>query len=259
MTNRRDADQHWHAFWPPPALGAEAVHVWRISLAPAGLAERMLGGHLSAADWQRAETFRTEPARREFVLGRGALRAILAPYVGCQPAELTLETGPHGKPGLAGPAHGTEVQFSIAHTQDLALVAVTRGRPIGVDVERLRPITDVQGIAERFFSDPEREALKPLAGTAEELNAFFRCWTRKEAYIKATGEGLGRGLDGFAVTLLAGDPARLAWCRDDPEAPARWSFASLAPAPGYEAALAVAGALASVRTWQFTPASRGPL
>jgi 4'-phosphopantetheinyl transferase len=180
------------------------------------------------------------------VVARAALRSILSGYLDQPPGCLAIAYGPHGKPFVVG---GPE--FNLAHSHELALCAVA-ARPVGVDLEWRRPIEGLAAVAASAFSPKEREALAALP-TAQRLDAFFRCWTRKEAYVKARGDGLRAPLDGFDVSLDPTD-ARLLASRLDPAEPSRWSLASLEPDGAYVGALAIEGPLPPIRheRWQGT-------
>jgi 4'-phosphopantetheinyl transferase len=219
-------------------LAADEVHVWQASLDEPARAVNALAATLSPDERARAERYCFERDRHRFIACRALLRAILARYTGRRPAELRFHYGPLGKPSL--PA-ADDPSFNVSHSDGLAVYALARGRAVGVDVERIRPVAGADRIAERFFSEPERQALRAVP-TARKLEAFFTCWTRKEAYVKARGEGLGHPLDRFAVSLAAGAPARLSAAgAGDERQIARWSLAGLAQSPGYVAALAVEG------------------
>jgi len=222
-------------------LAEDEIHVWRAELdLPADAVER-LAGLLSPDERTRAARFLLARVRTRFVVGRGLLRTILARYAGCAPERLRFTYGARGKPALAG-SDGTGLSFNVSHSDGCALFAVARGREVGVDVERLRPMPRAERIAERFFSRPERTALREVP-PERRVEAFFTCWTRKEAYIKARGDGLGHPLDQFAVSLVPGEAARL-WAAGDGDERevARWSLDAVPPAPGYVAALAALGA-----------------
>lgn len=163
---------------------------------------------------------------------------ILGHYVGAEPAELTFAVGEAGKPTLIGPVT-RPLQFSLAHSGELVLVAVTGGQAVGVDVERHRPVPAAADLAERYFSPEEREYLAAQADAAAAERAFLRLWAAKEAFVKATGEGLQRPLDSFSVACGDGDATRLLWQRDDPAAAAHWWLTSFVPASGYVGAVAV--------------------
>jgi 4'-phosphopantetheinyl transferase len=219
----------WRA--PPGdlALLPGELHVWRIDLARA----RVDQAALSDEEQARAARFLLERDRRRFVASHAALRRILTRYLG--PVAPRFADGPHGKPFLDGAA----LRFNLSHSGELALVAVADGREVGVDVEAVREL-DLAGMARVSFSPRERAALFALPPD-ERLPAFFRCWTRKEAHLKATGFGLALPLDGFDVSLGPDEPARLVATRPDPDEARRFSLLHLDVGPGYAAAVEVAG------------------
>jgi len=224
----------------PVVLGEDEVHVWRASLRPPPEAVERLEAHLSPDERARAARFRFPELRTAFVAGRGVQREILSRYAGMPPHALAYRESAHGKPRLDGAAGALGIRFNVSNSGDLALYAVTLRREIGVDLERLKPMPDGIDIARRFFSAPENEV---FAGLAEEVRdlAFFHCWTRKEAYIKAVGEGLSMPLDRFDVAFAPGEPARILATRGDEAEAARWSMLELHPGPGYVGALVVEG------------------
>ena len=232
----------------------DEVHVFSLSLDPA--AERLedLASLLSADETDRASRFRFPRDRRRFVTGRASLRLILGACLGERPERVAFTYGERGKPALGARFKGAALSFNVSHSEDLGLVAVARGREVGVDVERRRPLRDAAAIAERFFSTREREELLALP-EAEREAAFFAGWARKEAFIKATGEGLARPLDGFTVSLRAGEPARLTAVVDDPDEAARWSLVSLDPAPEFSAALVTRGGFRELRCNEWRAAA----
>jgi 4'-phosphopantetheinyl transferase len=232
------------------SLAEDEIHVWRVSLDRPDSAVRRLAPLLSADERERADRFRIDRVQRRFIVCRGVLRMILGRYTRRSPARLRFRYGPHGKPALA-PAEGTDVHFNVSHSDGLALCAVARGCEIGVDVERLRELPRAERIAERFFSVPETAALKAVPAERR-VEAFFTCWTRKEAYIKALGDGLAHPLDQFAVSLAPGEPPRLSAVGDaNGREVERWRLAVVPPAPGYVAALAGRGHgwRLSTRSW----------
>lgn len=230
----------------PRAEGAE-VHVWRVTplTRPAGevAALRPL---LSEDEAARADRFRFEHHRGHFVVARAALRRILGRYLG-QPARL-LRFGynEYGKPTLPHPP----LRFNLSHAGEVALLAVTSGREVGVDVEAVRDDIEGDQLAERFFSPGEVETLMSLPEGLRP-RAFFDCWTRKEAFIKALGSGLSHPLDAFDVSLAPGEPAALLRTRTDPLEAARWTLRELEPGEGYAAAVAVEGGGWELRCWDF--------
>ncbi len=241
--------------FPPrsPAPGEELrpgeIHVWSVRLDPDSAAVERLGRTLSADEWERANRFRFDRHRRQYVVGRGALRALVAAYAGGRPEAVRFRYGHRGKPFLESPAPGG-LQFNLSNSDELALVGFVNGPEIGVDVEYLRPMPDCEQISERFFSESERQVLRSIPGRAKE-EAFFNCWTRKEAYLKAVGEGLAAPLDSFDVTLAPGNPPRMLTLEGDPERAARWFFRHLLPAEDYVGAVAIDGGEWAVKTWSF--------
>jgi len=214
------------------------VHVWLVSLDQ--LHVRQLTQMLSEEELARANRFHFHRDKERFIVCRGVLRKILSSYSCVEPCRLRICYGPYGKPYLEGGYEKDKLQFNLSHSRGLALYAFTRGSQIGVDLEYIRRMTDFHHIAARFFSQSENSALNTLP-ESQRQEAFFNCWTRKEAYIKAIGNGLMHPLNSFDVSLAPGEPARLLNVEGNPREASRWSLKSLNPAPGYIAALAVAG------------------
>ena len=234
---------------PHPPLGAHDVHVWRVPLDDETRVESYWA-LLDDEERRRATRFVRDVHRRRFIAAHGALRTILAGYLDARPTALAFVNGEHGKPALRNVTGRPSVEFNLSHSDDLALVAVARARAVGVDLERWSEVEHLE-LAERFFSPGERDALRALAHAPHLVEAgFFAAWTRKEAYLKATGQGIARGLHHFDVALTPGEPARLLADRLDDAATARWSMIALEPAPGYSAALVVASPIGDVL--QFT-------
>ncbi len=221
-------------------LNNDEVHVWRAPLDVPESHVRRLGPILAGDERQRAERYVFEKDQRHFVVARGLLRVLLGRYLAQDPQHLRFTYGPHGKPALSTDTGGDILRFNVSHSHGLALYAITRGRELGVDVERIRPAVAQETIAEHFFSPREVAALRALPLPLQ-ATAFFACWSRKEAYIKAKGDGLALPLDQFDVSLAPGEPAALLRTAWDPQEAARWALQDLAPAPDYRAAVAVAG------------------
>lgn len=220
-------------------LAVDEIHIWRASLDhPPSVTER-LAHALSADERARAERLRLEGVRRRFVAGRGMVRAILARYLDADPGRIRFAYGPRGKPELDAPFDACGLRFSIAHSHALLLCAVTRGRAVGVDLESLGATVDVDAIARRFFSSGESAALQSMP-EPERLPAFLRGWTSKEAYLKATGQGLGDRLDTVEVAL-GRRPAMLVRVDGEADRAAGWELVELTPAPGYVGALVAEG------------------
>jgi 4'-phosphopantetheinyl transferase len=218
--------------------GASDVHVWVAAVDLSSDAPPAFTDILSPDERERAAGFLAERERRRFIVCRGVLRVLLGRYLGTAPSAVELRYGPHGKPAV-GPGGGADLRFSVSHSRGLALYAIARGRDVGVDVEYLRADFPVEDIAQRFFSAREAAELRRL-DAAGRVHAFFRAWTRKEAYLKATGEGLSAALRTVEVSLLPHEsPALLATPAPD-ETP-RWQLAEPFVADGYVAAVAVEG------------------
>jgi len=235
--------------WSPPppdlALGSDAVHVWRAAADPTGSALEDLRHTLARSEQARADRFAFRRDRDRFVTRRGRLRAILGRYLAVDPGRLRFNDGAGGKPALAPEFDGRRLRFNVSASGGLVLYAVTRGREIGVDLEAIQPAIAQERIPEYFFSPREVAALRALPAEAQ-TEAFFACWTRKEAYVKARGEGLALRLDGFDVSLVPGEPAALLCTGGDAQEASRWSLQALAPGRGYAGALAVEG-----HTWRL--------
>jgi 4'-phosphopantetheinyl transferase len=218
----------------------DQVDVWSVRLTRSDQELTILEQTLSFNERARADRFRFERDRSRFIAARANLRMILSRYIGIDPRSLAFSYGPHGKPALAQPIEAGALKFNLSHSGELALVAVTQDRDVGVDLEEMRFIEDADKIAEQFFSPRENETLRALSG-AEKLEAFFHCWTRKEAYLKATGDGLARPTRSFDVTLAPDEPARLVNVEGQSLEASRWSLVGLVPARGYVGAVAVQG------------------
>jgi len=206
-----------------------------------------LRGLLSPDEIDRADRFAFERLRVSYEVSHGALRVLLAQYVGCDPGDLAFTFGTWGKPALRGESR---VRFNMSHSGELAVYAIALDCEVGVDVEKVREISDLEEIAERFFSRAEVSELLSIGDAKQRRAAFFRCWTRKESYIKSVGDGLSSGLDQFQVTLLPGAPAGLVHIGNDAGAGSAWTLQHLEPAPGYVGALAYRG---SARKLELSP------
>lgn len=228
--------------WPPPPakfpLGARDIHVWAASLRVSRDHLATFSSTLSPDEQTRAGKFIFERDRNRYIAARGMLRVILARYLRQNPDAIKFTYTDRGKPSIANLPENEPLHFNLAHSDDLAVFAFCRACPVGIDVERLRPIKDIEGIAERFFSPRETAQLKSLSATKRHAG-FFNLWTRKEAWLKATGDGIGDLLAEVEVSLLPGEPARLLSLFDDADAAAKWTLHDLAPAPNFKAALAV--------------------
>ena len=224
-------------------IRAGEVHVWRVELEQTEDVILKFRQTLAQDELDRADRFHFEKDRRAFVVAHGSLRHIIGRYTEMKPELLQFSYGPYGKPALAGEHKDSPLRFNLSHSHRLGLVAVTENNELGVDVEYVRADLASEDIARRFFSPCEVEAFKVLA-KEDQVAAFFRCWTRKEAFIKATGKGLSQPLDGFDVTLGPGLSAAL--LRVDEDDASRWSLHDLQFDEGYAAALAVEGQVSQI-------------
>jgi 4'-phosphopantetheinyl transferase len=221
-------------------LPADEVHLWRVDLASVAAAEEKWRPILSADEQARAARFHFSRDRQSYTATRALLRTILANYLTSDPAGLLLRYSEKEKP-LLDPVHaGGKLEFNVSHSGTTALLAFAWERAVGVDVEKIRQDFDSEAIARRFFSGHEQRQLAALS-SSEKYEGFFRCWTRKEAFIKATGEGLSLPLDQFDVSLKPGDGNALLATRPDHADVALWSLREVSAGEGYVAALCVHG------------------
>jgi len=230
----------------PPAslsLPADEVHVWGLRLdRPAEPFVELL----QPDEVARANRFYFEKDRKHFVVARGFLRLLLGWYLHVDPKRLQFAYGAWGKPSLDGEFRESQLRFNMSHSHGVALYAVTETREIGIDVEHVRADFASDDIARRFFSPLEVGMLGELPED-DRVAAFFRCWTRKEAYIKATGRGLSQPLDGFDVTLGSG--GKVALLRIEDGEPERWQLVDIAVGEDYAGALAVEKPVGNIRYW----------
>jgi 4'-phosphopantetheinyl transferase len=195
------------------------IDLWTLHLDVPLHTRETLFAELSDTERARAKRFVFERDRTRFIAGRGYLRRILSDYLGVAAVDVRIEESSRGKPGVADA--GAPLHFNLSHSGAVAALGVSRTHDIGVDIELVRPITE--GLAERFFSGAENTALAALP-EHERLAGFFRCWTRKEAFVKASGEGIQRGLDTFTVDIADTPRTRLLALDDDPQGQSKWSF-----------------------------------
>lgn len=250
-------DSDWPCSPSPAQLAPGEVHVWRASLDQSPESVARLAELLGEDERERAARFFFEKDRRRFTVARGILRTLLAGYLGIRPEAVRFRYGLRGKPFLEPEGGAETLRFNLSHSNEMALLAFSPGRELGIDIEWMRANLACEQIAERFFSPSEVGTLRSLPPEVRP-RAFFTCWTRKEAFIKARGTGLSSPLAEFDVSLAPGEPARLlrtAWDRDEA---ARWELRELHPAPNYAAALAVEGAGWRLHRWHWLPAEEEP-
>lgn len=225
-----------HAPFANLCVGDMEVHLWLVPLATSSETLALAGALLSLEEAARARRFRLEKDRAACIVGRAVLRTLIARYTGMPPRAIVFEYGLTGKPRLAD---GHDLHFNIAHSGALALYGFARHCRLGVDIEYVCETPDLAAIADRFLNAGERGDLASISGPAK-TRAFYDCWTRKEALLKATGAGISAGLDTFRVSLLPFEPARLL-AGDGEFAPDRWSLVDAAPGGNYRGALAIRG------------------
>jgi len=207
---------------------------------------------LSSEELARANRYKLPTPRRQFIVCRGLVRQLLAQALGCEPRSLQFEYGAQGKPSIASPGDSDAVQFNLSHSADQALLAVTIGRRVGVDLEQMNPSVQFLKLAQRFFSARESEQLVQLDESIR-LAAFYRGWTSKEAYLKATGLGLAFPLRQFSVSLDPNRPPCLLEVENQPEEARRWQMDAV-DRPGFSGSLIfeVPGAEpARLQTWTY--------
>lgn len=228
---------------PPSSLSLErgTVHVWRIQLNQEDDRLDRFRRTLETDELERAARFHFDKHRRHFIVARGFLRSVVARYLGSEPETLRFKYGAYGKPAL-GREH--TLRFNLSHSNEVALLAVSLHAELGVDVEHIRADFASEDIARRYFSRAEVEVFNALP-QEERVAAFFRCWTRKEAYIKAIGKGFSQALDRFDVTLAPELAAALLRAEDDDAS--RWWMSDIEVGEGYAGALIVERPVAEVR------------
>ncbi|MGQ0750493.1 MAG: 4'-phosphopantetheinyl transferase family protein [Betaproteobacteria bacterium] len=220
----------------PVEDAATEIDAARLDVAP--VETYRLAMMLSPDESDRAGRHAYERDWRRFVVARGRLRELLAARLETCPETIEFSYGKHGKPMLAPPFSRSGLHFNVAHSGDLAVYAFSHEGEVGVDVEALRALPDADDIAARFFSTVEHNAYRGL-DTCHKRIGFFNCWTRKEAFLKALGDGLHHPLDAFDVSLAPGEPAQLLRLAGDSGEHCGWRLASFIPAPGYVGALAI--------------------
>ena len=219
-------------------LGQNGFRAWCGPLDQPNSRLRQFKQTLSSDEQERADRYPIELGKNRFIVRRGLIRTIIGCNLGIEPAAVQFHHPPGGKPFIEHRSDKGKLLFSISHSDGLALYAIAWNREIGADLERVRLLDEAEVIAQRFFSTNEVEAIQKLP-QGQRIQGFFNCWTRKEAYLKATGLGLSRPLNEIIVSLVPGEMARLVSVAGDQKEPSRWSLIDLTPAPGYVAAICV--------------------
>ena len=226
------------------------VNIWHASLDLPAEQIEALGGALSPDERERAGRFVRAADSRRFIAGRGILRSLLSRATGVEPSSVSFAYNEYGRPFLAPVSGLPMVIFNVSHSAGKALYALSARAPVGIDLERIRPSPNFSGIAERFFTPAEASALRSLP-ERQRLDAFFTCWTRKEAFVKAVGKGLYSRLDHVEVSLLPGEPPAILRIADGGEDARDWRMFDIDAGDGYKAAVAVKSRHPRLITHQF--------
>lgn len=229
----------WSSLPENPSLAEGEIHLWMASLLQPSTYLNTLTAFLSSDELTKAQQFYFEKDRFASIAARGMLRKILGHYRSLPPQKIQFQYSSHGKPFLV---YDTDLEFNVSHSHERVLYAITRKRAVGVDIEYLRPVQELQQLAQHYFSKNEIAMLETVP-PEKRLEAFYNCWTRKEAYIKAKGEGLSMPLHLFDVSLIPGEPARLLQTRGDEQEAHRWILEAFTPEKNYIAALVVESTL----------------
>jgi 4'-phosphopantetheinyl transferase len=237
--------------WEKLTLPENKVDIWRIDLVGLGEIQRYRC-LLSQDEIERADRFYFEKHRQQFSFTRAVMRQVLSSYINADPRDLVFSYGAKGKPALSNGTEKQTLQFSLSHSEDIALLAVAKGLTLGIDIEFINPEFATEEVAESFFSRGEVDCLMAMP-PQERAHAFFSCWTRKESYIKAIGDGLAVPLDSFEVAFDPRLPAALLRVNADPDECSRWSMYDIEVAQEYKAALLVEGRGHELRRLEWQP------
>jgi 4'-phosphopantetheinyl transferase len=246
------------ASWTVPPLDKtlhnDEVHVWLAAYKTFRAQLSELQNLLSVDEAKKAARFYFEKDRERFIVTHGLLRKLLASYINTPPVQLDFQYNAYGKPALASSFQKELLHFNLSHTQNLVVYAFTCTRNIGIDIEYMRADIEYEQIAGRYFSPFEHAELQRLP-SSQRQQAFFHCWTRKEAYIKARGLGLSLALDSFDVTVRSEAPVKLVANRENAQETTRWRFAALPMNSNYAGTVVVEGQNWQMRCWQLLPST----
>lgn len=243
---------NWIPSSPVSEISEQEIHIWRIAMVQPHEIRRHYRNFFAPDEIDRADRFHFDKDRNRFTIARGALRELLGGYLNLPADQIAFVYGTQGKPSLTGPHASSGIHFNLSHSGDVALLAVTLNRELGVDVEQIRADFASEEIAARFFAPEECAKLQTLPAH-QQADAFFNCWTRKEAYIKARGLGLSIPLDSFEVAFAPHEEAALLQVKAGDDNFSRWRFYALHPGEGYKAALAAEGGSHQIRLLEWTP------
>jgi 4'-phosphopantetheinyl transferase len=229
---------------PPESLISfgDDIHIWKIDLKQSQSQIEYLKETLSSDEVARAERFYFPEHRQRFIIGRGSMRTILGKYLGVEPSEVKFNYQQQGKPILADQFADSGIYFNLSHSQDLGLCGVSHHGLIGVDLEYIRHTSDLEDLAKRFFLPKEYELIK-LLPPEKQQQVFFRYWTCKEAYLKATGDGLTQ-LEKIEIDLTPTETAQL-------KVPGNWRLIELIPADNFAAAVVVNNNSGNFKFWEL--------
>ena len=223
---------------PPQPLTDSDFHIWRASLSGSLDEFSYFDSLLSPDEKARAERFYFERDRNRYIFGRGILRVLLGGYLQMEASKITFVYGPYGKPAIESMPSNKTLQFNLAHSNDWAIYAFGWDQPLGIDLEHIRPMPDVDDLAERFFSARESALIHSLSGD-QKWETFFTIWTCKEAFLKASGSGLTIPLDQFEVSPMANGGMRLTSISGNSIPAARWRLEIFKPIVAYQSAIAI--------------------
>lgn len=240
----------------PRSLSPRELHLWCVDRQHLLAAADLLAECLSPEERDRSQRFVRGIDRQRFTVTHAAVRTILGHYLGIPPGQVEMTIRPGGKPELAPLPHLPPLRYNLSHSEGLAMVAVAINREVGVDVEYVRPFRDIESIVERYFAPGERATWQALPDH-ERVAAFFRCWTRKEAYLKARGIGLSAGLDQVEVSCAPNEPARLLWGEGPGDLGVQWQMYDVSPGRDYMAACVAEQGIDRLSLYQ-RPILRGP-
>jgi 4'-phosphopantetheinyl transferase len=241
---------------PTWRIDGKGVHVWQASLRQTQAVVQQLHHTLSSDEVERAKRFHFADDRDAFIVARGILRWLLASYLHAEPERLTFCYEPAGKPYLSD-SFADQLYFNVSHSHDMALFAISHQPKIGIDIEYIRPILDMEHVAANTFSRNENAELRSVPHHLA-LEGFFNCWTRKEAFVKAIGSGFSFPLQDFDVSLTPGRSAKLLFVAGSESEAARWSMHDLKFSPDYAAAVALEGSGDSIMQYEWTSITLTP-
>jgi 4'-phosphopantetheinyl transferase len=243
--------------WDNISLNDSDVHVWVCSLDNPSAFSPTAWSTLSTEERNRAKKFKFNLHRNRYITGHVFLRECLARYTERRPHILQFTYGPFGKPTLTEDLDHARIHFNLAHSENLALLAITRAAAIGADIENIRPLPDMDSLVERFFSARESALFQEMPANRRRI-AFFNLWTRKEAFLKATGEGIGQRLNKIEVSFEPGKPAKVHRIDDDVQEAEKWQLHDLPIVEGFAAAIALKSSIpGTIRTFQHVSQATG--